>query len=65
MKFRFYAFGTRSDGTYTAIVSHGQLFLENNGGWSVSAFDVNRNDGETASPTPAAGPSASASSSSS
>lgn len=65
VKFRFYAFGTRSDGTYTAIVSHGQLFLENNGGWSVSAFDVIRDDGETESPTPPTpGPSASASASS-
>ncbi len=66
VKFRFYAFGARSDGTYTAIVSHGQLFLEDNGGWSVTAFDVIRNDRGTESPAPPApAPSASGSASSS
>jgi hypothetical protein len=61
VKFRFYALGTRSDGTYTAIVSHGQLFLDDSGSWQISAFDVKREDRETQSPAPPTpGPSASA-----
>ena len=64
VKFRFYAFGTRSDGTYTAIISHGQLFLEDSGTWEISAFDVKRGDRATESPAPPTpGPSASASTS--
>lgn len=62
VKFRFYALGTRSDDTYTAIVSHGQLFLDDAGSWLISAFDVKRADRATESPAPPApGPSASAS----
>lgn len=52
VKFRFYALGSRSDGTYTAIVSHGQLFLSDTGSWQVSAFDVKREDRATESPAP-------------
>ena len=64
VKFRFYALGTRSDGTYTAIISHGQLFLDDAGSWEISAFDVKREDRETESPAPPTpGPSASASAS--
>ncbi|MGZ8596467.1 MAG: hypothetical protein ACXWYJ_12465 [Actinomycetota bacterium] len=62
VKFRFYAFGTRSDGTYTAIISHGQLFLNDSGSWEISAFDVKRGDRAAESPgPPTPGPSASAS----
>jgi hypothetical protein len=60
----FTALGERQDGTYTAIVSAGELFLRNDGGWKVTAFDVSRADHETrppASPTPSSSASASAS----
>jgi len=66
VKFRFYALGSRSDGTYTAIVSHGQLFMNDSGSWQISAFDVKREDRAAQSPAPPTpAPSASASSSSS
>lgn len=58
----FTALGQRQDGTYTAIVSSGELFLTDEGGWKVTAFDVSRNDHEThppASPTPSGSTSAS------
>lgn len=48
---RFTALGQRQDGTYTAIVSTGELFLTDEGGWKVTAFDVSRADHETRPPT--------------
>ena len=57
--FRFYALGERKDGTYTAIVSHGQLTMQDLDGWKIIAFDVSRADHETEPPAPA--PSGSAS----
>ena len=50
---RFRATAELMDGTFVAIVSAGQLFLQESDGWKVIAFDVNRNDRETAPPTPA------------
>jgi hypothetical protein len=62
VKFRFYAVGTRADGTYTSIVSHGQLFLDDMGSWEITAFTVKRDDKATESPAPPTpGPSGSAS----
>ncbi len=61
VKFRFYAFGTRTDGTYTTIVSHGQLFLADPGSWVISAFDVKRGDRAAEPPAPSPGPSTTAS----
>jgi hypothetical protein len=49
---RFYAMGELKDGTFVAIVSAGQLFLQDRDGWKVIAFDVRRNDHETTPPTP-------------
>lgn len=60
---RFYALGERADGTFTSIVSVGQLFLSDLGGWKVTAFDVRRADKETKPPSPSPSGSASASSS--
>jgi hypothetical protein len=51
----FSATGQRKDGTYVAIVSTGEWFLNDEGGWTVTAFDVSRADHETKpppSPTP-------------
>ncbi len=60
VKFRFYAFGTRTDGTYTSIVSHGQLFLDAGASWQITAFTVKRDDKAAESPPPPTpGPSAS------
>jgi hypothetical protein len=50
---RFYATAELRDGTFVAIVSAGQLFLQDLDGWKVVAFDVRRNDHETTPPTPA------------
>jgi hypothetical protein len=50
VKYRFYALGERKDGTYLAIVSHGQLFLQDEGGWRITAFRFLRNDVETEPP---------------
>ena len=50
--FRFYALGEGTDGTYTSIVSHGQLFMRNEGGWKITAFSVKRNDQEAEAPAP-------------
>lgn len=47
--FRFSALGARTDGTYTTIVSTGQLFLGNPGDWKITAFEVRRDD-RTAKP---------------
>lgn len=52
---RFTALGERSDGTFTLIVSTGDLFLRDLDGWRITAFDVTRQDRETqppASPAP-------------
>jgi hypothetical protein len=52
---RFTALGERSDGTFTLIVSMGELFLRDIDGWRITAFDVTRQDRETqppASPAP-------------
>jgi hypothetical protein len=53
VRVRFYALGERADGTFTAIVSAGQMFLRDLDGWKVTAFDMRRNDHETTPPTPA------------
>ena len=49
----FSALGERTDGTYTQIVSVGQLFMDDLGGWKVTAFDIEREDHETEPPPPA------------
>ena len=49
---QFSALGARKDGTYTAIVSTGQIFLRDLGGWKITAFDVQRADEETQPPSP-------------
>jgi hypothetical protein len=59
---RFSALGERSDGTFTLIVSKGELFLRDIDGWQITAFDVARQDRE-AQPPPSPAPSASASAS--
>jgi len=59
---RFSALGERSDGTFTLIVSKGELFLRDIDGWQITAFDVTRQDRE-AQPPPSPAPSASASAS--
>jgi hypothetical protein len=51
--FSFSAFGEGTDGTYTSIVSDGQLFMRDAGGWRITAFSVARNDEEAEAPTPA------------
>jgi hypothetical protein len=50
---RFRATAELTDGTFVAIVSAGELFLQETDGWKVIAFDVSRNDRETTPPTPA------------
>ncbi len=53
---RFYALGERTDGTFVSIVSHGVMFVRDQGnGWKVAAYDMKRNDRETEAPSPAAG----------
>jgi hypothetical protein len=56
----FRALAQRKDGTYIAVLSEGTLFLRDEDGWKVTAFDVTRGDEETAppSPSPSAAPSA-------
>lgn len=49
----FRATAERKDGTYLAIVSHAQFFLEDEGGWTITAFDVTRDDHETQPPATA------------
>lgn len=61
VKVRFYALGDRKDGTFTSIVSAGQMILQDLDGWQITAFDLRRNDRETEPPTPAPSASASAS----
>jgi len=50
---RFRALAERTDGTYQTIVSQGQFFLRDVGGWKVTAFDVERKDREAKPPAPA------------
>ena len=50
---RFRATAELKDGTFVAIVSAGELFLQESDGWKVIAFDVSRNDREARPPTPA------------
>jgi hypothetical protein len=59
---RFTALGARSDGTYTAIVSEGEMFLRDLDGWKITAFEVTRADEETR-PPPSPSPTGSASAS--
>lgn len=49
---RFVALGAKQDGTYLSIVSEGSLFLEDVGGWQITAFDVDRADDEARPPSP-------------
>jgi hypothetical protein len=58
---RFVALGAKQDGTYLSIVSQGSLFLEDVGGWKITAFDVDRADDETRPPSPSPAASTSAS----
>lgn len=58
----FRATAERKDGTYLAIVSEGEFFLRQidgqEEGWTITAFDVTREDHETQPPSPSASPSA-------
>ena len=61
----FRATGERKDGTYLAIVSEGEFFLQQLDGWKITAFDVTRDDRETQPPSPSASSSSSPSGASS
>ena len=53
----FRATAERKDGTYLAIVSEGEFFLsqiEGQEGWTITAFDVTRDDHEKEPPSPSA-----------
>ena len=54
----FRATAERKDGTYLAIVSEGEFFLRQidgqEEGWTITAFDVKRDDHETQPPSPSA-----------
>ena len=50
----FRATAERKDGTYLAIVSEGEFFLRQLDGWTITAFDVKRDDHETQPPSPSA-----------
>jgi len=50
VRYKFYATAERKDGTYLAIVSHGQLFLQEQDGWKIISFDFIRADSETEPP---------------
>jgi hypothetical protein len=57
----FRATAERKNGTYLAIVSEGEFFLrqiDGEEGWTITAFDVKRDDHETQPPSPSASPSA-------
>ena len=57
----FRATAERKNGTYLAIVSEGEFFLrqiDGEEGWTITAFDVTRDDHETEPPSPSASPSA-------
>jgi len=50
VRYTFNATAERKDGTFLAIVSSGQLFLQDLGGWKITAFDVVRSDTEAEAP---------------
>lgn len=53
--FQFSAIGARTDETYTAVVSDGQFIFGEPGDWTITAFNVTRDDRKArppASPTP-------------
>jgi hypothetical protein len=58
----FRATAERKNGTFLAIVSEGEFFLRQidgqEEGWTITAFDVTRDDHETEPPSPSASPSA-------
>lgn len=57
----FRATAERKNGTYLALVSEGEFFLrqiDGQEGWTITAFDVSRDDHETQPPSPSASPSA-------
>jgi hypothetical protein len=58
----FRATAERKNGTFLAVVSEGEFFLsqiEGQQGWTITAFDVTRDDHETHPPSPSASTSAS------
>ena len=56
-KVRFYATAELKDATFVSIVSHGVLFLQQNGdSWEITAYDMKRNDRETEAPTATGAP---------
>jgi hypothetical protein len=59
----FRATAERKNGTYLAVVSKGEFFLrqiDGQEGWTITAFDVSRDDHETQPPSPSASTSPSA-----
>jgi hypothetical protein len=59
----FRATAERKNGTYLAVVSEGEFFLrqiDRQEGWTITAFDVSRDDHETQPPSPSASTSPSA-----
>jgi hypothetical protein len=53
----FRATAERKNGTYLAVVSEGEFFLrqiDRQEGWTITAFDVTRDDHETQPPSPSA-----------
>jgi hypothetical protein len=56
----FRATAERKNGTFLAIVSEGEFFLRQIDGWTITAFDVTRDDHEKEPPSPSASVSPSA-----
>jgi hypothetical protein len=56
----FRATAERKNGTFLAIVSEGEFFLRQVDGWTITAFDVTRDDHEKEPPSPSASVSPSA-----
>jgi hypothetical protein len=56
----FRATAERKNGTFLAIVSEGEFFLRQVDGWTITAFDVTRDDHEKEPPSPSASASPSA-----
>jgi hypothetical protein len=54
----FRATAERKNGALLAIVSEGEFFLRQVDGWTITAFDVTRDDHEKEPPSPSASPSA-------
>jgi hypothetical protein len=50
VRYTFNATAERKDGTFLAIVSSGQMFLQDLDGWQITAFDVVRSDTEAEAP---------------